>query len=298
MKIQNLKYSFFPIGASLAFVIFSIALKYLASLGFNSLFICLFYGLFSTIIMFAIKYLQEKNLAFLKINKREFLLSFVVAGIMGIFIVDLMISESLKFIQIGIQRLITNSSPLINVVLLYLFIRKKPTKWDILSSISVMVGLLLVIGKININNGTSFLTGCVYAFISMIALAVYSTVLDVAPTKLDDYTFWFYAYLGFTVASCIIMLFNINQFNNVFLLTPYNIFILCFTALLGFTFASFLFVKSFKHFGVVNTSIIVASSPIISIILDVFLYGQTMNKLQLLGAVLVLAPAVISIKKE
>ena len=111
MKIQNLKYSFFPIGASLAFVIFSIALKYLASLGFNSLCICLFYGLFSTIIMFAIKYLQEKNLAFLKISKKEFLLSFVVAGVMGIFVVDLMISESLKFIQIGIQRLITNSSP-------------------------------------------------------------------------------------------------------------------------------------------------------------------------------------------
>ncbi|MDR2829876.1 MAG: DMT family transporter [Methanobrevibacter sp.] len=273
---------------SLMFGVSSIFFKMFYFMGLNSISVNFYVALFPTLALFAQKLISERSLKFLKISKRDFLLSFVNSGIIGLFLISISIITSIQYIPVGIQQMISSSSSVFVVIIYVVFLHKKPTKQDFIACLLVLTGLYFVVGKITITQHNGVAIGFVFCLLSMTAEASYSTVLAENPTNCDDITFWFYAFLGYFTASLvnisltdgfgsIMPLKNIRDILFVFIAT-YASRALCYIT----------FKRGLIALGPIKHLIIIAFSPFISVILGVILFRESIAPLQCLGGALIL----------
>jgi drug/metabolite transporter (DMT)-like permease len=275
------------------FGVSSILYKIFYSMGLNSVSISFYAALFSVISLFVQKLASEKNLKFLKINKRDFFVSFCNNGILGLFVNNVSIVVSLQYVQVGVQQLITNSSSMVVMLIYMLFMHKKPQKQDVISCLLIFAGLFFVVGKITVAQNTGVVVGLAFCFLSMMAVASYSTILMEHPIDCDDTTCWLYAFLAYLIVISIkIML--VDGFNSIIPIgNTVNVLFVFISIYLFCTLSYITYKKGMVALGPVKHLIIIAFSPVISILLGFFLFRESITGLQCVGAALILLSAIV-----
>ncbi|MDR0571527.1 MAG: DMT family transporter [Rickettsiales bacterium] len=272
----------------LAFGLSSIFYKIFYMMGFNSISLSLYVPLFAVLALFFQKFFVEKNLRFLKISRRDFLLSFVNAGIVGLFVINVSIILALQYISVGIQQLITNCNPIMTLLIYTIILRRTPKKQDIISCLLILLGLYFVVGEINVEQNRENLVGLFFCFTSMTGIAVYSTIIGENPTNYDDVTFWLYAFLGYLTAS-LTKVFITNDFGSIIPFTSLSSLAFIFFAVYFSCATPYILYKVSMHkIGVMKTLIIISFSPVVSLILDYLFFGVSITLQQCLGFVVVL----------
>jgi drug/metabolite transporter (DMT)-like permease len=283
----------YSIATTIMFGMGSVSYKIFYSMGFNSISISFYTALLSVVALFSQKLITDKNLKFLKISKKDFLLSFVNSGICGLFIINFSIIISLQYVPIGVQQLITNSSSIIVISVYALFMHKKPKKQDIVSCLLILIGLYFVVGKIAFSQNKNIIVGLIFCFLSMFSVAFYSTVLTENPTEYDDVAFWMYAFLGYLAALTIKILLA-NEFKTI--IFPKNINDTLFVLTLIYftcTLSYITYKKGMVALGPVKHLIITAFSPVISVVFGYLLFKENISLSQLFGGGLILLSTIV-----
>jgi drug/metabolite transporter (DMT)-like permease len=274
----------------------SICYKIFYSFGLDTNSICLYASLFPTISLFCYKLLREKNLKFLKISGRDFLLSFVNVGILGLFLVNFSIASALQYnIPVGIQQLITNSSPIAIILIELIIFRQIPRKPDILSSLLILVGLYLLVGSVALGSDKNTMIGLVFCFISLFGVVNYSTILGKYPIDCDEMSFWFYSFLGYFFGISTKLLLT-NELNSIIPFANLGQFCFVFTsAIFSCTLPYMTSKRGMMAIGLIKNQIITALAPIVSLVLGIILFNEKITYLQLFGAFLILISPLLSI---
>lgn len=256
----------------------------------SSLISCLFF-----LVILLIKY---KNFSFLKINKKDLILSLLSGGLFGLFLANLSVLKALQYVDVSIQKIITYSNPLF-IALINLFIFKdKLTKQSITTILLMIIGLFLVVGKLNLN-GSNIITGIIFAILSSLFVAVYSVSSERSNSTIDYMQYWFFAFLGSFIYASIYMLFigELSTVSGLFIFDIKLITLLLCIAVINFALPYITFYKAIATIGAEKTGIILTMAPVLSIFLSVVLLNEKLTMLQILGAGLILLASILSGKE-
>jgi drug/metabolite transporter (DMT)-like permease len=271
----------------LAFGLSSVFYKLFYGMGFDSLSLSLYLPLISAVALFLQKFSTARNLRFLKIGKKDFLLSFVNAGIVGLFVTNVSILLALRHTSVGVQQLITNSSPIMALFIYTVILRRKPKKQDVISCALILLGLYFVVGKIDISGSKESLIGLLFCFASTVSIAINTTIINENPTDYDNTAFWFYAFMGYFTVS-VIRIFLLNGFSSVVPFTDLKSFLFVFFAVyFSCTLPYSMYKIAAESIGVMKTLIITSFAPVVSLILDCLLFKENITLLQCIGFVVV-----------
>jgi drug/metabolite transporter (DMT)-like permease len=165
---------------------------------------------------------------------------------------------------------------------------KKPKKQDMVSCLLLVLGLYLVVGKAATAQSANTAMGLAFCFLSMVVIAVYSTILVENPTNCDDVTFYFYSFLGY-LAAIMVKISLMNEFGSiVFIRGVGNILFVTVSIYLFCAISYIVYKKGLMAVGPVKHLIITAFSPVVSVLLSFFLFGENMTLLQGVGGMLIL----------
>jgi drug/metabolite transporter (DMT)-like permease len=278
--------------------------------GCSSIFVEFFYGysymneslimlsstFYSVLLLFFVLILRYKNLSFLKITKKDFVMSFFCFGLIGIFWSSMLGLISQKYIALGVQRVIAYSTPLFIIILNFIFLHKKPTKINIVSVILILSGLFLVIGKIDLNGDKVWL-GLLTITISAIIGSAYSIIEENVPTDTKDNT----VYLFYTFLSCFIYAIiytgvtgELGNVRYLFCDPKVTILTVC-CGFFSYGIPYLTYRKSIITISAVRTNIVLSLVPVVTIVLAFLFFEQRITVLQVIGTFLVILASVVSI---
>jgi drug/metabolite transporter (DMT)-like permease len=287
------KDSLYSVMTMVLFGVSSVLYKIFYSMGLNSVSISFYTAFFSTLFLFIQKLAGKKNLKFLKISKKDFLLSFVNNGLFGLFLINFSIITSLQYVPVGVQQLITNSNPIVVMIIYAIFMHKKPKKQDVVSCFLLLLGLYLVVDRATAAQNTNTLVGFIFCFLSMVVAAVYSTILAENPTNCDDIVFYIYSFLGY-LAAILVKISLAGEFDSIVLVRGVgNILFSIVSIYLFCTLSYVVYKKGLVAIGPVKHLIITAFSPVVSILLSFLLFGENITLLQSVGGVLILLSSMV-----
>ena len=277
----------YSILSSIMFAFYPFFMKQLMVKGVHVNTLNFYYAFISLVAFFIISVVKNKSFKQFKIGKVDAFLTIFSVGFVGCFLTNLSISLALKYIDMSLVTFVKSSYPIIILLIQMLFFSYKITKKDVIDVCLIIVGLLLVLGKVTPQE--ALVLGVTIAFISAVSIAYYSLMLSKIPTKLDDFTFWFYCYVGSTIPFFISYLLSSEtglvsfMFNN-FSLFFYTIL----SALVGYTFSSFLYGVGIKKIGVVKAGILGILAIVFTVLLDIIVYETPINTFQYLGIILII----------
>lgn len=262
------------------------------------LFSSLFIGSVFLLILFC--YNNKKNFSFnlLKINKRDLMIASITGGLFGLFLGNLAVLKSLQYVNVNVQKIITNSNPLFIVLINWIIFKDKLTKNSIINVILIVLGLFLVIGKMDFS-GANIITGIVLAILSSLFIAIYSVLSERKTTNIDHIKYWFYAFL----CACLLTIFyigfssEITQIKYLFTNDLKLIFLLFSVSIINFVLPYLTFNKAIINMGAEKTGIVLAITPVITIILSILILNETPTILQFIGALLIITASLLSCKK-
>ena len=250
-------------------------------------------SIISAIFIFFGLLIKYKNFSFLKVNKKDLIYPAIYAGLFCLFLANGFVLQSLQFIDSGIQRLITYSNPIFIILIYSLFLKQKISKDSFITITLMLVGLFLVVGKMNFS-GDNIFVGLVYALLSSICIAVYSVLSEKENSNIDKIVYWFYAFLFSTIYSAILLL--ILQKPMDILLLPDIKFqsLLIIMALSNFTIPYILFLKSISTIGAERTGVIMTLTIVLSIFFGVIILNESITFLQLIGSIFIIIASLLS----
>lgn len=253
----------------------------------------------SVIILFFVLLIKYKNLSFLKLNGKKDLVSVsIYSGFFCLFLVNVLVLFSLKYIDSGIQRSITYSNPLFVMLINYFFLKKEINKNSLLSIVLMFIGLFLVINNLNINN-TDVLKGLFFALLSGIFIAIYSILAEKEENNIsDDLIYWFYGFLFSGIYSLILIFIQRDSFSYL-LINNINFFLLLLSmGIFNFLLPYIFFLKSISTIGAEKTTIISSSTIAMSMFFGFFILKESFTLLQVLGAFLIMMAVIFSAIKK
>ena len=256
-------------------------------------------SIISVIILFFILLIKYKNLSFLKLNNKKDLVSVsVYSGFFCLFLVNVLVLFSLKYIDSGIQRVITYSNPLFVVLINYFFLKKEINKNSLISIFLMFVGLFLVINNLNINN-TNILKGLFFALLSGIFIAIYSILAEKEENNInDDLIYWFYGFL-FSGIYSLILIFIQQESMSVLLILNFKFYLLLLSmGIFNFLLPYIFFLKSISTIGAEKTTIISSSTIAMSMFFGFFVLKESFTLLQVFGAIAIMIAVIFSAIKK
>lgn len=290
--------SLYAIITATLFATLGIFAKYIYEYNINSETVFFFSSLISTLIMFFITIIKNKNLQCLKIKKKDFLLSFVAAGFLALFCCNVSVLKSLNYIDAGVQKVIAFSSPLFTTFIYSTFLKRKISKRELISLFIMLSGLILIIGNMNFNN-SSVIRGVMLSLMSAIFSSSYSIITEEFKTKIDPNIYWFYAFLGATASSLIYIIFSNISINIIEVINnPKLAALLSTSAILNFVIPYMTQFMAINTIGAIKTGVILTLSPVICVLLSVFILGEKITILQIIGMILVVIASITISKKN
>jgi drug/metabolite transporter (DMT)-like permease len=278
-------------GCSSIFVAFFYEYSYM-----NESLIMLSSTFYSVLLLFFVLIFRYKNLSFLKITKKDFIMSFFCFGLIGIFWSSLLGLISQKYIALGIQRTIAYSTPLFIIIINFIFLHKKPTKINVISVILILTGLTLVVGKIDLS-GDKVWVGLLTITISAIIGSIYSIIEENVPTDTKDNT----VYLLYTFISCFIYSIiytgvngELGNIGYLFCDKKVTILTIC-CGFFSYGIPYLTYRKSITIIGAIRTNIFLSLVPVVTVTLAFILFEQRVTILQVIGIFLVILASAISV---
>ena len=256
-------------------------------------------SIISVIILFFILLIKYKSLSFLKLNNKKDLVSIsVYSGFFCLFLVNVLVLFSLKYIDSGIQRVITYSNPLFVVLINYFFLKKEINKNSLISIFLMFIGLFLVINNLNTNN-TNILKGLFFALLSGIFIAIYSILAEKEENNInDDLIYWFYGFL-FSGIYSLILIFIQQESMSVLLILNFKFYLLLLSmGIFNFLLPYIFFLKSISTIGAEKTTIISSSTIAMSMFFGFFVLKESFALLQVFGAIAIMIAVIFSAIKK
>ena len=239
-----------------------------------------------------------KNKKLFLINKKQLIYTFFMGSVLFIFLTTLNIFLSLEYIEVNIQKPISACHSLVTVILSILYYKKAPSNYKLISCFLVVSGLALIILNADITKQNNLILGSVLSFCVAITLSLYSFLKQIIKIDIDNLTFTFYSFLFASFLSGVLFLFKSNYILGDLTLKSIGLIALISMIFIG---SFFTFTMAIKKIGALNTSLIGASSPILTMFLSSFFLKESLTFLQLCGTILIVISSilvVLSVKKE
>lgn len=252
--------------------------------------------LFSTVFLFIILIIKYKNFSFLKISKENLKSAIICSSLFALFLSNLLGLQSLEYIDAGIQKVIVYSDPLFILIINILFLKKKINKSDIFNITLILIGLFLIIGKIDFLNNKNILLGIILSAFASFFVALYSVLEENTKVKIENpITYWFYSFALATFYLSLYITFTKEIVNIKYIFFDLKLFLLLLSsAILNFALPYITFLKSLNTIGAIKTGIILSLCPVITIILSVFILNEQLNFMQICGTLLIIGASIIS----
>lgn len=279
------------------FATLGIFAKYIYGYQLSSEMVFFFSSVISTLVLFSILLIKEKNLNLLKIKKKDFIISFVVAGFLALFCCNISVLKSLNYIDAGVQKVIAYSSPIFTTFIYMTFFRKKITKMEFISLFIMLVGLVLIVSNMDFTDSSVF-RGILFSLMAAIFSSLYSIITEEFKTNINYIVYWFYAFLGASISVLIYMIFSNIPIDISIVTSNFNLVLLLITsAILNFVIPYITQFLAINSIGAIKTGIILTLSPVLCVLLGVFLLGESVTFLQVIGMILVVIASLLISKK-
>lgn len=251
-------------------------------------------SLISCIFLFFVLLIKYKNFSFLKLNtKKDIVATAIYAGLFCLFAANILVLLSLKFIDSGMQRLLTSSNPIFIILINFLFLKQKISKNSLITIALMLTGLFLIVGNVELS-GDNVVRGLIYALSAGIFVAVYSVLAEKENNISDGLVYWFYGFLFSTIYSIINLFIQGESINILFLPDIKFHLLLLSLALLNFTFPYIFFLKSISTIGAEKTGIVTSSTIVMSMFFAYFVLNENITFTQFIGIIFVVAASVLS----
>lgn len=294
------KNSVYAFSTAILFASLGIFAKYIYGYNFMDAYIMFFYSaFFSTVLLFFVLLTKYKNFSFLKnIDKKSMYMAVFNGGLFALFLTNLASLKSLEYIDAGIQKVLVFLSPLFILPINSLFFGKKLNKRDVVSIVIMILGLVLIVGKLGTSKNITI--GLIIALFGSFFNAIYSILEENAKTVIpDQLVYWFYAFFASSIYSVIFLLFDGDISNVMSIFGSLNLILLIISSsILCFTLPYICFLKSIEKIGAVKTGIILSLSPVATILLSICILHEHFTISQVLGIVLVVTSIIFSSLKD
>lgn len=225
--------------------------------------------------------------SFVSLRKKEFIL-FCFAGIIGLIANQIFLFTGLKYSTATNASLIFSMSPLITAVLAGIFLKEKITKQMIIGSLIAIIGLYFVLsvkGELVFNIGDLLLFGGAATFSSnLIFVRLLSKRLS--PFIITAYSFFTGAVI-FDPFIVIRMEINWNHSLSIWIFAAFSV-------LIGQGITTMMWNKAMNGLGAAKSAVVLNLQPIITMLLDFWIYQNPINVRKLLGAALVFLGILLS----
>ena len=232
-------------------------------------------------------FLTKKKIRF---NKPEFY-GLLYNGIIGISLAMLLYYASLSKTSILNAVLIAHAQPIFIIILAYIFLREKMSKFDWFGGIIILISAIFVTSR-SWDNLISLKFGNIGDLLAVIVTLLWASAAVVAKKylmKLDSSVIAFYRFFFGFIPLGVYLLF-INEFS---INSAYQI-ILGVVIGLGTIF----YYEGLKRIKTAQVGFLELSSPLYASIFAFFLFGEAVTSLQLLGIALLFIGVYLLSKKE
>jgi len=269
-----------------------IVVKTLISWGFNPISIVLYRIGASFLILFIIIFLCDRTL--LKV-KKEHLLYFALYGLISVSIFNIVYINAIDLTTVTTAVILLYTSPVFVLFMSFLLFKEKIDFVKFLCVIFTFIGCFLVVKGYNIENLRLNFKGIIFGILSGLTYGLYSIFGKVCLKDYRPYTVSLYS-LGF--GSLFLSLFLILTRTKVVFVpgiipSMVLLYIILFPTLLSYVF----YTKGLKLVEAGKASIIATVEPVISSLLAVFVLGENLEFIQILGVLMVLTAVVLIQRK-
>ena len=221
----------------------------------------------------------------------------ILFGILGYYLASYFDFLGLQFIKAGLERIILFSYPTIVILLSWIFLKRKASLKQIVAIIITYLGIYICFQGESDFSGSreEILKGCFFVFCGAICFAAYVVGTEYLIPKFGTIKFTGYAMLIATIT--ITIHYSIVKDASVLDLHP-NVYLLSLLmATVCTVIPSFLVSHSIKIISANNFGVIASLGPISTIIMAFFILGETLEPIQLGGALIVISGILVISKK-
>lgn len=279
----------YAILSSVAFGLMPIFAKYAYINGSNPTSVLIFRFLFAAIILFI--YLKIKKIN-IKIGKNKFLLLFLI-GLLGYSITTQTLFTSYSYLGVGLATALHFIYPVIVCLFGFIVLKEKMSKTKLLSLLLSGIGVYTLVA---FENKTLSTIGLSLAIFSGVTYGLTVAALGLKSLKeLDNRIVTMYLSFGGFVG----MLLYGMVTNNIIWGMNINVF----TSYIGLAVVSticsiILLLKAIEIIGTGSSSILGTFEPIVSIILGIILFNETLSIGLLLGTILIIISTIMLVKDK
>ena len=227
---------------------------------------------------------------FVRLKRREFLL-FCFAGLIGLVANQIFLFTGLKYSTATNASLIFSMSPLITAGLAALFLKEKITPQMIAGSVIAIIGLYFVLsikGKLVLGLGDLLLLGGTITFsCNLIFVRLLSNRLS--PFIITSYSF----FVAAIIFDPFILIGTQIDWNHTVWVWLFGVM----SVLIGQGITSMLWNKAMNNLGAAKSAIVLNLQPIMTMLLDFWIYQNPLTIKKLFGALLVFAGILLSTVK-
>ncbi|WP_312096704.1 DMT family transporter [Niallia sp.] len=252
---------------------------------FSSLFLSAFSLTVVSIFFIIVVFLTK---SFVKVTKQELIL-FLLAGFIGLIFNQIFLFTGLRYSTASNASLIFSMAPLITALLARVILKEKITRHLIIGSIIALLGVYFVLsanGRFEYNIGDILLFGATVTFsCNLIFVRMLSQRLS--PLIITTYSF-FIASLMFDPFILLSTDSNWNQ--------PLIMWLLAFlSVLIGQGITTLMWNNTMQTVGAAKSTVVLNLQPIITLLLDYWIYNTKVSSLQLIGTTLVIYGVLLSV---
>lgn len=226
--------------------------------------------------------------SFVKVTKKELIL-FFLAGLIGLVFNQIFLFTGLQYSTASNASLIFSMAPLITALLARVILKEKITRKLIIGSIIALLGVYFVLsanGRFQYNIGDILLFGATVTF-SCNLIFVRMLSKGISPLIITTYSFLI-ASLMFDPFILVSVDINWNQ--------PLIMWLIAFlSVLIGQGITTLMWNNTMKSVGAAKSAIVLNLQPIITLLLDYWLYDTKVSSLQLVGTSLVIYGVLLSV---
>jgi len=252
---------------------------------FSSLFLSAF-SLTVVSIFFLILVFFTKS--FIKVTKKELYL-LVVAGLIGLVFNQIFLFTGLQYSTASNASLIFSMAPLITALLASIILKEKITKHLIIGSIIALLGVYFVLsanGRFEYNMGDILLFGATVTFSSNLIL-VRMLSQRISPIIITTYSFLIASLMfdPFIMANVTV---NWNQSITMWSLAFVSV-------LIGQGITTLMWNNTMQAVGAAKSTVVLNLQPIVTLLLDYWIFNTRVSSLQLIGTILVIYGVLLSV---
>ncbi|HEO8422255.1 Probable amino-acid metabolite efflux pump [Mycobacteroides abscessus subsp. abscessus] len=226
--------------------------------------------------------------AFVRVTKKELIL-FFLAGLIGLVFNQLFLFSGLQYSTASNASLIFSMAPLITALLARVILKEKITRNLIIGSIIALLGVYFVLsanGRFQYNIGDILLFGATVTF-SCNLIFVRMLSKGISPLIITTYSFLI-AILMFDPFILVSVDINWNQ--------PLIMWLIAFlSVLIGQGITTLMWNNTMQSVGAAKSTVVLNLQPIITLLLDYWIYDTKISILQLIGTTLVIYGVLLSV---